>query len=39
MNIQHLLFRQVDHEARDLDRFMYELQRIRSMPSLDVDFI
>lgn len=39
MDFRHLLFRQIDQESRELDRFMFELQRIPSLPSMDVDFI
>jgi hypothetical protein len=39
MDYRHLLFRQIEHESQHLDRFMYELQRIPSLPSLEVDFI
>jgi hypothetical protein len=39
MDFRHLLFRQIDQESRELDRFMFELQKIPSLPSMDVDFI
>lgn len=39
LDFENLLYRQVDQESRDLDNFMYQLQRIPSLPSFDVDFI
>jgi hypothetical protein len=36
---RHLLFRRVDEEGQNLNRFMEEIKRIPSLPSPDVDFI
>lgn len=39
LNFKQLLFQQIDRESKDLDRFMFELQKIPSLPSMDVDYI
>ena len=39
MDFHHLLYRQIDDEGRDLNRFMTDLQRVQPLPAMDIDYI